>query len=167
MIDSGKFRSDLYYRLSVIEINLPSLRDRKDDIPVFVRYFINKLSEELEIGNHTVSPELLDVFCNYEWPGNIRELKNILEKMLIMSESSELTLSDIPEYLSSKMKAPVKKVVSVPSSSQEEEHIISVLSKYNGNLSQAARELQLSRSTLYRRIEKLGLEMEFHITKKS
>ena len=65
------------------------------------------------------------------------------------------------------MKAPVKKVVSVPSSSQEEEHIISVLSKYNGNLSQAARELQLSRSTLYRRIEKLGLEMEFHITKRS
>ena len=167
MIDSGKFRSDLYYRLSVIEINLPPLRDRKDDIPVFVRYFINKLSEELEIGNHTVSPELLDVFCNYEWPGNIRELKNILEKMLIMSESSELTLSDIPEYLSSKMKAPVKKVVSVPSSSQEEEHIISVLSKYNGNLSQAARELQLSRSTLYRRIEKLGLAMEFHITKRS
>ena len=87
--------------------------------------------------------------------------------MLIMSESSELTLSDIPEYLSSKMKAPVKKVVSVPSSSQEEEHIISVLSKYNGNLSQAARELQLSRSTLYRRIEQLGLEMEFHITKRS
>ncbi len=98
MVNQGTFREDLYYRLNVIPIFIPPLRERKEDIPVMVNYFINKFSEEYG-KNITVSKDLMDFLVEYDWPGNVRQLQNTIERMVILSKSNILTISDVPKDL--------------------------------------------------------------------
>ncbi len=100
MIENNQFRSDLYYRLRVVEITLPPLRERKEDIPDFVGFFVRSISQERGLNITSVSPKVLSAFENYRWPGNIRELRNVLERASIFCDGEEIKISDIPSEIS-------------------------------------------------------------------
>jgi transcriptional regulator with PAS, ATPase and Fis domain len=99
-VDKGEFRRDLYYRLKVVEIFLPPLRERREDIPLFVETFIRQFSEENGIPFPGITPEAMQLLLNYSWPGNVRELKNLIESMVVLSPERKIDAQDIPRYLS-------------------------------------------------------------------
>jgi two-component system NtrC family response regulator len=98
-IADGKFRDDLYYRLNVVSIALPPLRDRSDDVPLLLSHFIEKYNEEFQRRIRGVSPEALDFFLDYAWPGNVRELRNIIERAVITCRSDLIELDNLPPAL--------------------------------------------------------------------
>ena len=165
LVDSGTFREDLYYRLAVVPIELPPLRDRKEDIPVFVDEFLRRL--RLKYGRPALElpPALMPYFVDYSWPGNIRELENVLERVVLLGRSEQVMLQDLPEqlrHLSTSAQLPVHQADSDTSSLEAVERrlIIQALRQFNWNQSQAARHLDISRRTLMYRIAKYGIERE-------
>lgn len=179
-ISEGKFRSDLWYRLSVIEVNLPRLADREGDISLLAEHFNNALSESLNIKYRPLSQEVLDFLESYDWPGNVRELKNVMEKALIISGDGPVTVSCFPKSMRHATHLPAEKVqtarpapASPPSEEEkpqqprsvmrqqkEREKILKVLAEEGGNISRSAKRLDMSRNTLYRKIKKY----EIHLT---
>lgn len=150
MIKEKKFREDLYYRLNVFPIYIPPLRERKEDIPLLSRYFIQRLSKEKGLDFKPLTHNALNRLCDYNWPGNVRELINVLERALIVS-NDEITIDDL--WLSSK-----NRDVNLKSLSEiEREHIKRVLIFTNNNKKRSAEILEIDRSTLYRLIKKYGL----------
>lgn len=154
---AGRFREDLYYRLNVISIALPPLRERRDDIPLL----IDHLLRTRQIGRTplTVSPDALAILVNYDWPGNVRELANVLERAQILAEGAVITRDDLPENLITGL-APLP--VETPASpfdleAVERRHVQDVLLRMKGNKLQAAKALGISRRALYRLIDKYGL----------
>lgn len=149
LVAEGKFREDLYFRINTVEVNLPPLRDRKEDIPALTEFFLTKFEkkyskENLEIDN-------MEELVNYGFPGNIRELEHSIEREIILSDSSKIQL----KFDSSK---PENETVSSLNLEEMEEKLIkNALKKYQGNISAAADALGLSRAALYRRMEKFGL----------
>lgn len=148
-VAAGRFRQDLYYRLDVVNITIPPLRERREDIPVLARHFINQLSAQLGLPAIPLTPEILEWFNVYHWPGNARELRNLVERSLILgyfppenlpaptqSEKKPLADEESP-------RAPLEEV--------EKRHILSVLQAVAGNKSEAARRLGISRKTLERK----------------
>jgi DNA-binding NtrC family response regulator len=157
-ITKGTFREDLYYRLSVIRIHIPPLRDRKEDIPELCRYFIHKMTHGSPV---KLSDSELARLMEYEWPGNVRELKNVLERSLILHKRSELRPS---KFLNGGFKPSSTSSFPLPggngSSSLaevERRHIRYVLNIYSGNYTQTARALGISLSTLKRKVKRYGL----------
>lgn len=167
LVRLGQFRQDLYYRLNVIEINLPPLHERKCDIPLLAEYFISELSRQYNVSSKQIHPAALQILCGYSWPGNVRELKNVIEKALILSEGLEITPDFLPEYILPSQNATSQ---SIPSTSRigesEREHIINLLESYNGNIFQTAKALKMSRNTLYRKIEKYNIQLKTSAVKK-
>ena len=96
MMEEGKFREDLFYRLHVISIQLPPLRDRKDDVPLLVHHFLEKYGEENKKGALELTPEALDLLTEYDWPGNVRELENCIERAVALCRLDEVTVDDLP-----------------------------------------------------------------------
>jgi two-component system NtrC family response regulator len=157
-VEEGNFRVDLYYRLNVLNIKIPPLRERLEDIPLLVNHFIEKYKKLTKYVKVNVSPEVLSVFSLYHWPGNVRELENCIKRMLILSPDGNLTIRDIPpEILSA-----IEKQVKFPFSKEElnrakriarqraaaeveKKFAISLLSKHKGNVSRAAREIGMNR----------------------
>lgn len=157
-IARGNFREDLYFRLSVFNIKLPSLKERKDDIPLFINYFMSKFSGK---ENLSVSKSALDALINYFWPGNIRELKNVIERSSILMDSEELQLEDLPyEIQQYNLNLSMKETEAAPLSmaSVEKLHIQKVLRYVSGNKTEAARLLGIGIATLYRKIEEYKLK---------
>lgn len=157
-IARGNFREDLYFRLSVFNIKLPSLKERKDDIPLFINYFMSKFSGK---ENLSVSKSALDALINYFWPGNIRELKNVIERSSILMDSEELQLEDLPyEIQQYNLNLSMKETEAAPLSmaSVEKLHIQKVLRHVSGNKTEAARLLGIGIATLYRKIEEYKLK---------
>lgn len=160
---AGEFREDLYYRLSVVELNLPPLRERTDDIPRLADSLLRKLGEKLDKTGLSLSPAAEDLLCRYTWPGNVRELENVLEMGAIMSASMVIEPADIAYRM--RVKGPdaaPKKVVEAPSRSHsvrdvELNLIRGAIKEFNGNVAEAARKLGLSRSTVYRRMQQHGI----------
>lgn len=160
-ISQGNFREDLYYRLSAIELHVPPLRERRDDIPVLAEYFINMHTHDLKkpiIGIHNDALELLS---NRDWKGNIRELQNVIEHAMIVADDSILSkdifLQILPEYkegLSQEL-SPLNLSRSIEEF--EKKHILYVLSLAHHNKSRAAKMLGISRSVLYEKIKKYGI----------
>ncbi len=155
---AGRFREDLYYRLNVVAIVLPQLRDRRSDIPELIEHFLT--TRQLGPARYRIHPEALDVLVRYDWPGNVRELANVLERAQILAEDHLITLDDLPETM-------VDRGRPVPTSSSgdllqlrevERSHVEMVLNREKGNKVQAAKVLGISRRALYRLIEKHGLE---------
>jgi DNA-binding NtrC family response regulator len=101
MVDEGKFREDLYYRLHVIAVDLPRLRDRKDDIPLLVQHFLDKYGEENGKAGLEISPETLDMLFEYDWPGNVRELENVIERAVVLSTNSRIDVDLVPDHVRS------------------------------------------------------------------
>ena len=171
-VKEGKFREDLFYRLNVIQIVLPPLRERKGDIPDLVRHFIDMLSGR----TRGISNDALDALMLYPWPGNVRELRNVVERALVLSENDKLELDDFPPEIAkaASQKLPIEKPGGPSSSPElsadaqpttfdmaqtddlaemERRHILNVLDQCNGNKKLAADRLGISRSTLYEKLK--------------
>jgi DNA-binding NtrC family response regulator len=153
---TGRFREDLYYRLAVVTIDLPLLRERRQDIPELAEHFLTTR----QIGPHRyrIAPEALAVLSSYDWPGNVRELANVLERAQILAEEHVITADDLPESITDV--APVETEIGDPRNLCEVErrHVREILHDHQGNKVQAAKTLGISRRALYRLIEKYGLE---------
>ncbi len=158
-VDQGEFRQDLLYRINTVEIQLPPLRDRPKDIPLLLKYFITLLSRKYDKENMHIEPATLRKLQSYSWPGNVRELQHAVERAVILSESSKLTLEDFPQEISlgshSSPTSQTQNTVNIEA--LEKEAIISAIKKCQGNLTQAAKELGMGRSTLYRKMGKYGI----------
>jgi DNA-binding NtrC family response regulator len=154
---AGRFREDLFYRLNVVTIPLPLLKDRPQDIPELVQHFLT--TRQIGPKPFEIVPEALDALCRYPWPGNVRELANVLERAQILAENSHITLDDLPENIVEK--APVAAASGKnPLFLREVErrHILEILRQEKGNKVQTAKALGISRRALYRLIDKYKLE---------
>jgi two-component system response regulator PilR (NtrC family) len=114
MVDEGKFREDLYYRLHVITVDLPRLRDRKDDIPLLVQHFLDKYGEENGKAGLEISPETLDMLFEYDWPGNVRELENVIERAVVLSTNSRIDVDLVPDHVRSSKRFQMPQFVVPP-----------------------------------------------------
>ena len=165
-IESNRFRSDLFYRINVIPIEVPPLRKRKDDIPLLVNHFIQETVSINGLQDKQVTEELMNIFINYEWPGNVRQLKNIVERMVVLSEDNILDVKDAPNILLSGVSEMEKHVVDTnysPSLKEardefEKTFILKALQSTNWNVTQTARILDMERTYLYRKIKAYDLE---------
>ncbi|GAB3343803.1 sigma-54 dependent transcriptional regulator [Marivirga atlantica] len=159
MIQKGEFRQDLLYRINTIEIQLPALRERTDDIPLLVDHYIDFYAKKYNKEVHKASDAVISRMQKYEWPGNIRELQHSIERAVIMSSQTVLQPEDF--FFSSSQKEDVKsgklKLDDLNIEEVEKLLIRKALDKNFGNITQAAQELGLTRSSLYRRLEKYGL----------
>ncbi|MBI5150118.1 MAG: sigma-54-dependent Fis family transcriptional regulator [Candidatus Omnitrophica bacterium] len=163
LVENGKFREDLYYRINVICIHVPPLRERKDDIPLLTDHFLKKHCGTNGKKNTGFSNEVEKMFLDYDWPGNIRELENAVEGAIIMARTAVINKSDVPNFakfssLSAKksQERNLKKAVEEP----EKEHIIAILKDCSWNRNKAAASLGVNRTTLYNKMKKYNINEE-------
>jgi len=167
-VAEGSFREDLYYRLAVIPIALPPLRDRKEDIPTLVGEFFERSKRKHGKTGLYLPPHLMSYFVSYPWPGNIRELENLMERIVLLSRSDEVSLANLPENLRGQPAAEERleahrialETEGMSLDAVEREMIVQALRKFDWNQSKAARSLGISRKTLMYRIAKYGIEKE-------
>lgn len=159
MIQEGRFREDLFYRINLISVHLPPLRERKEDIPLLARHFITKRCEADGLPPATLSDDALRHLRAYSYPGNIRQLKNIVERALLMSGKSTITAEDIGplDNNATTMRNADTAVTGMSLEEQERQSIERVMKEHGGNISRVAEVLGLSRQALYRRLEKYNL----------
>ncbi len=158
MVQDGTFRADLFYRLNVIPIHLPPLRDRRDDIPLLVDHFLGALDVK---GQKTMTPEALDLLVKYDWPGNVRELENIVERMVILQEGNSLEVDDVPPRLRTRWEGSDKDEPDVSNMSLEDlekRHLLRVLNETGWQKRKASSILGINTSTLYRKLQRYGIE---------
>lgn len=154
-ITAGNFREDLFYRIAVFEIGLPALRDRPMDIEELAGYFLKFFEQKTNKKLHEFSPEYISLLKQHQWPGNIRELKNVIERSVILSESDEISAGSLPaEFQSLKSQIGIKKQLSAfDLASAEKIHIQKVINYTNGNKTETARLLNIALTTLYRKLD--------------
>ena len=161
-IRNGNFRQDLFYRLNVISIHLPPLRERKNDIEQLARYLMQRVTRDADRAPLEISPDVIEAFRNYSWPGNVRELENCLERAMVLVEGDVITLKEIPPEIAGCSSAPPQPTVTGSLSSLtseiESEMIRASLNKNRWNKSKVAQELGIKRTTLQYKIKKYGLE---------
>ena len=156
-IEKQEFREDLYYRLNVVNIELPPLRERKEDIPLLAEHFLHKFAMENRKEVTEFSPEAIEFLLDYDWPGNVRELENAIERAIILSKDSPITTADLPqENLSLVGSASIGKNLK----EVEKSHILNVLRETSENYSEAARILGVSRMTLYNKAKEYGFDVK-------
>src|SRR5690606_15802909 len=164
MVKEKKFREDLYYRLNVINLHMPPLRDRREDIPLLIEYFIKTLNQELGRKIKGISPEAEQLLVNYDWPGNVRELRNALERAMALTMHDVLEVEDFKGFPGLEGPGPrAEERVAVGTLAEavaqaEKEAIKNALSYTNYNKVAAARVLGIHRSLLYRKLKQLGLD---------
>jgi transcriptional regulator with PAS, ATPase and Fis domain len=165
-VRNGSFREDLYYRLKVVEVKLPPLRDHKGGIPILVHHFLSLFRERLKRNIYGISDQAIEALSKYSWPGNVRELRHVIERACVLCEGSTIFLEHFPEEIQhpailNQQKASTKVaqqngVASLPPYISEEDEIIDILKRARGNKSKAARMLNIDRSTLYRKMQRIG-----------
>jgi len=165
MVEDETFREDLYYRLAVIPLEIPPLRERAEDIPELVQHFFLKAKEKQGRANLVLPTRMLPYFSAYTWPGNVRELENIIERIVVLSRGDEITLNDLPDFLRRERPAVEELHLILPPNgisleAVEKELIVRALEKFNCNQTHAAQYLDLSRKTLIYRMEKFGLRRD-------
>ncbi len=156
MVIEGSFREDLLYRINTIQINLPPLRDRTEDIPLLVDFFKKKYEKKYDKSPYIIEKSVIQKLQEYKWPGNIRELQHTTEKAVIMSENDQLTEKDFE--INQIFKSGFIKTESLDLSENEKQLILKAIEKSKGNYTIAAKELGVSRKTLYNKIKKYGIE---------
>lgn len=154
-VKEGKFREDLYYRLNVFTIFLPPLRERKSDIPLLANHFMKKFSQVMNKPVTQIDPEAMDVLVRYDWPGNIRELANAIERAMVVGQPPQIKKEDLPFQL---MNTNGIKPASDSIEEIEKVHILKILNQYNWNISKSAEVLDIDRATLYNKINKYNLK---------
>ncbi len=162
-IKKGAFREDLFFRLNVVPVHSPPLKERKEDIPQLVEHFIDYFSEENNLKRKKFSDKVIQLFQQYEWKGNVRELRNLVERLLIMSEGKIITENDLPESMRNNTAKKqsfsfVEMKLWKDFKAQSEKYFIEEkLRLYNYNIARTAREIELPRSNLYKKIETNGI----------
>ncbi|MFZ5647999.1 MAG: sigma 54-interacting transcriptional regulator [Bacillota bacterium] len=164
MVQEGRFREDLFYRLNVITLNLPPMRERREDMPELAYLLAQELAELHGKKIVEIDPQVMVSFMNYHWPGNVRELRNVLERMVILAEDEVIKRENLPEFLKSKAPAaimgnPTGNVLKLTEVTEQAERqmIVDALKKTGNNKSEAARILGIPRSSLYYKIKILGI----------
>lgn len=160
-VEERRFRDDLYYRINVIEIKMPKLSERKEDIPLLVDFFIQKYNKELKKHIKGIDHKALQIFINYNWEGNLRELENMIERLVLLNENEDLiTLKDIPSSFRTEIEEQdnfyydeLNKALQF----YEKQHIINILKKTNGSRAEAAKLLKIDVSTLYRKMMRYNI----------
>jgi len=152
LVGQGRFRSDLFYRLNIGRVNLPPLRERKEDIPGLIAHFLTVLNAQMGRTVVGLEPAVRDSLMDYTWPGNVRELRNVLEATLLTTQSSMIGFKDLPEQYRTKF----SHVHAMPL--QERERLVSALVATNWNISKTAQQLDWARMTVYRKMEHYSLE---------
>ena len=156
-MEKGQFREDLYYRLSVIDVDLPPLRERRDDIPMLAYYFLRKYARKLGREVPSLEPGCLELICGYQWPGNVRELENVIERAVLLSPAGAVAASSLPPTLfkgyqadvdggTSDASMPFKEAKSLAMTDFERRYVSTLLEQHGGNISRAARQAGLDRS---------------------
>lgn len=154
LVKNGTFREDLYYRLNVVNIVVPPLRERIEDIPLLAQHFIQKFCTSMSRDMITIEPAALKHLEAFEFPGNVRELENMIERAIVIGNGKEIKLKDLPLG---------KEVISDSVESLddlEKKHILMILKKYHWNISHAAKALKVDRATLYNKMKKYNLKQE-------
>jgi transcriptional regulator with PAS, ATPase and Fis domain len=161
MVEEGKFREDLFYRLNVVMISLPPLRDRPEDIPILVDHFLKEITQQKHTTMRRISREVLERLQTYRWPGNVRELRNTLESMLVLSEGEIMTEKDLPERIAAGSLGP-SSPREIPTGLTMEElerlAITKALDQSAGNRTHAAERLGISVRTLQRKLRQYAVE---------
>ncbi len=171
LVDAGRFREDLYYRLNVVQIELPPLRERREDIGLLASYFLTRVSERQRRSGLHFSPDAMALLERYDYPGNVRELENAIEHAVTLCEGSEIHAGDLPAAVRYPRMLPRHAGTAaggeLPSGQDprdrwsladvEKEHIRRVLALHNGNATSAARQLGISRTTLWRKLREYGI----------
>jgi DNA-binding NtrC family response regulator len=158
-VKEGRFREDLFYRLNVIEINMPALRERSDDIPVLIKHYLDQFTKEAEKNLKDIDYEAMQALLAYDWPGNIRELRNTMERAVVLADGDLITIHDLPD----KFRTLDVEGVSTSSLRQaldnfERDYIKRCLAENKGNKETAANKLGIDLATLYRKLKKLRIE---------
>lgn len=161
-VEKGNFREDLFYRLNVIEIKLPPLSERREDIPLLVNHFIQKYNRELNRHIQGVDNETMKVLLNYEWKGGIRELENVLERAIILADGNVITRKDLPPNLVKDVSylRETPTTLKLALAQFEKNHILKVLKETGGNKVHAAQLLGIGLSSLYRKLDEYNIEWE-------
>jgi len=161
MIEGGTFREDLYFRLNVISLNVPPLRERPEDIPALAHRFVREAAAETDRQVSVISTEVLDLFARHPWPGNVRQLENIIYRAVATGDSETIRLRDLPEeFLHVRTSRPPANVPKLKAALDEttREVFIAAFAASDGDCERVGRMLGLHRSTVYRLIQRLGLE---------
>jgi len=154
---AGIFRQDLFYRLNVIRITLAPLRDRREDMPVLVNHFIRRFNKRFRRDVRGITPDALTTLATYDFPGNVRELENLIERAYAMGTREHITLADLPSLSARPTLTPAIDTQSVPTLAEvEKELILRALAVHNNDKEEAARALGISRRTIYRRLKEYG-----------
>ena len=163
MVEQGTFREDLYFRLAVVPVNIPPLRTRREDIPLLINHFFRRAKERHGFKNLKLTRDVVNILSKYAFPGNVRELENLVERMVVLSDEDVLTAADVPDHITkpAEVFGNVKFELPAQGISLEEverEIIRYALAMQNGNQSETARYLGITRSTLIYRMQKFGLD---------
>jgi DNA-binding NtrC family response regulator len=165
-VANGQFREDLYYRLNVISIQLPPLRERKGDIPLIADHYLKKYVASSEKEVKGIAPEAMRLLEEYHWPGNVRELQNVMERAVVLTEHELLRPQDLPEQIHTRVgiastvsprDLPLKQAKEEWAASFERDYLIHLLKRHDGNISQAAKSAGVDRKTIHRLVKKYGI----------
>jgi transcriptional regulator with PAS, ATPase and Fis domain len=156
MVKEGRFREDLLFRLNVITIILPPLRERDDDVILLAKHFISELNQDIGRNIESISPDAAAALRAYHWPGNIRELRNMIERVMILEEGPTIELENLPANIQGKIQPGDGHEGPKTLDELEKEYILSTLDANDGNISQTAKTLGISRHTIMRKLERWG-----------
>ena len=170
-IAAGRFREDLYYRLNVVPLHAPPLRERKEDIPLLVAHFLTQLSEREGVTPRAIEPAALQRLAEYDWPGNVRELRNTVERLLILAPGPRITAADVDRLVGGRRGSAGGEAASIGTLTEyktfeefkhaaERAFLLAKLREFDWNVSETARALDMPRSNLYKKIERYGLTRE-------
>ncbi|MFP4548107.1 MAG: sigma-54-dependent transcriptional regulator [Fidelibacterota bacterium] len=158
-IENGNFREDLYYRLNIIEIKLPSLKERREDIPMLVDHFIHKYNKELNRNVLGVDNETMKILMNYEWKGEVRELENIIERAVLLCETEYVTIAELPPHTCTELTLNYPDDLKESVRNFERQHIMSIMRREGNDKNKCAKALNIGLSSLYRKIDELEIKL--------
>lgn len=154
---ANRFRKDLYYRINIVPVEIPPLRERTEDIPVLCERFLRWYSSEMNKPELSISEEITKLFQRYEWPGNVRELRNLMERLVVLSDSGKLDFDALPEEIKDLQGESRTDTLRAHKQAFEKEYIVKIMKKHGGNVARAAEEMQISKKNLYKKLN------EYHI----
>lgn len=156
-VQANRFRKDLYYRINIIPVEIPPLRERPEDIPILCQRFLHWYSSEMNKPELAISEEITKLLQRYEWPGNVRELRNLMERMVVLSDGGKIDFNVLPEEIRDLAGEDRKDTLRAHKQAFEKEYIIKIMEKHGGNVAKAAEEMQIAKKNLYKKLN------EYHI----
>ena len=160
-IEAGRFRLDLYYRLNILPIEIPPLRERRQDIPLLANYFIETISKEMGRKIDSMEVSVMQMLKKYSWPGNIRELRNIIERLVVMAQDGKISGDDLPleiQSMDSDMNRTFGEDLKGATQDFEKEYIMEIMRRNSWNVTKASREMNIARKTLYKKLNDYGIK---------